>query len=224
MEQNNTFTRIRVVGFDLDQTLYPKSPLIDERIQEYLYEKIAEYRTVTRAEAIVLFKERYQGGAGMSGSETIADLGLANPSELIQEALEYADIASVLTPDRETNHLLSDVRKAYGNMDLITGSNLDQTKKKLAALQIPLELFSHIISADDSKKSTGNSYRAWLALYPHLVPSQFLYIGDRTRSDHEVPSALGIRTALVYIRQPDPALSAIQLPDISGLRTLLFPT
>lgn len=212
---------IRVVGFDLDQTLYPKSPRIDELIQSYLYQKIAGHLHVSLDEGERLFKERYRNGAGMSGRETLEDLGLPDASDLVQEALEHADLTSVLVPDPETNQLLSDIRNAYEGMDLITGSNLEQTTKKLVVLAISAEVFSHVITADDSKKSTGESYEKWLALYPHLKPHQFLYIGDRARSDHDVPSALGIRTCLVYVTSPDPASTALQLPDLRELRDTL---
>lgn len=222
MERPDWIAHIRVIGFDLDQTLYPKSPEIDEKIQKYLYEKISEQRDVPLAEAKRLFEERYRGGSGMTGSETLRDLGLANASELVQEALERADIAGSLHPDPDTNRLLADIRAAYDGLDLITGSNRVQTKKKLDALGLSLASFTHVLTADDATKSTGDSYRLWRAAYPHLTADRFLYIGDRVRSDHEIPSALGIRTALVYIREADPALRTLQVKDISSLRSLLL--
>lgn len=223
MEPHNSFTDIRVIGFDLDQTLYPKSSLIDEIIQRYLYQKIAAYKNVSLDEAERLFKERYREGAGLSGSQTLRNLGLPNASELVQEALEHADIASILSPNLETNKLLADIHAHYEGMDLITGSGMRETEKKLTALGLSPETFSNIITADQAKKSTGDSYRLWLSRYPHLQPQQFLYIGDRVRTDHEVPAELGIQTALVYVENPDASLSAAQFIDLSSLRSLLLP-
>lgn len=213
---------IRVIGFDLDQTLYPKSPLVDEKIQDYLYGKIAEQKKIPRKEAERLFKERYRDGAGLSGSETLRDLGIENASGLVQEALERADIASILTPDPETNRLLEDLRARYAHFDLITGSNKSETVKKLAALDINTRLFSHLITAEQAGKSDGSSYRLWLSFYPQFSPEQFLYIGDRLRSDHEIPSSLGIRTAVVYVQTPDPKISAPQYENFSALRSELL--
>mgnify|MGYP001618037129 CR=1 FL=1 len=222
MEPRN-FSAIKVVGFDLDQTLYPKSPLIDEMIQGYLYQKIAAHKNVPLDEAGRLFKERYRGGTGLSGSQTLRDLGLPNASELVQAALEHADIASILTPNEKTNLFLKDVRAQYEGMDLITGSSLHETEKKLNALGLGPNTFTTVITEDQAMKSTGDSYRLWLSRYPHFAPQQFLYIGDRVRSDHEIPSALGIRTVLVYVPQPDTAVSALQLPSIADLYPLLLP-
>ncbi|MEA2701768.1 MAG: hypothetical protein QOE22_477 [Candidatus Parcubacteria bacterium] len=221
METPDYLNDIRVVGFDLDQTLYPKSPVIDEMIQSYLYLKIAEHMGVSLAEAEKLFKGRYRGGAGMSGRETLEDLGLPNASDLVQEALEHADLTSVLVPDQETNLLLARAREAYEGMDLITGSNLEQTRKKLVALDIGMDAFSHVITQDDAWKLNGDAYRLWLSYYPHLEPHQFLYVGDRARSDHEVPASLGIRTCLVYVESPDVALPALQLVNLRDLRDML---
>lgn len=222
METPNWIAGIRVIGFDLDQTLYPKSPLIDEKIQGYLYQKIAEHRDVSLEEASRLFNERYLHGAGMSGGQTLRDLGLANGSELVQEALEHADIASVIMPDPKLNTFLIRLTEKYEGVDLITGSNKRQTDLKLAALAISPKIFSNIITADDSSKSDGESYHRWLALYSHLSPKQFLYIGDRRRTDHDVPAALGIHTALVYVQTPDPALPCIQHETPEKLLSLLL--
>lgn len=212
---------IRVVGFDLDQTLYPKSPEIDKKIQAYLYETIAAARGVSRNEAERLFTERYRGGSGLTGSQTLRDLSISGASEVIQEALERADIVSLLAPDAETNRFLAHVRTSYEGTDLITGSSLDQTNKKLRALGLFPGLFSHIITADDATKSDGGAYRAWLARYPTFAPHQFLYVGDRVKSDHEVPSALGIKTSLVYVEKVDTKLSALQVPTLRELLGVL---
>jgi FMN phosphatase YigB (HAD superfamily) len=218
--ESNYLADIRIIGFDLDQTLYPKSPLIDEKIQEYLYQKIAEHKNVSLGEAEKLFKERYRDGVGMSGRKTIEDLGLSDASSIVQEALERADIASTLEPDREINRLLADMRARYEGVDLITGSDGYQTKKKLQALGLN-EMFSHIITEDQGTKSNGEGYQLWLSLYPNLKPNQFLYVGDRVQIDHEVPSSLGIRTALVYVKEINLDLLCLQYASLKDLLAVL---
>lgn len=199
-----------VIGFDLDHTLYPKSKKIDEKIQSYLYGKIAENKKITLSKARSLFDERYKNGSGTSGGQTLRDIGIENGSEIIQEALENADISSMLTPDKNVNSLISQIVSKYKNVDLITGSNMHQTHIKLNALDIPLKTFSHIITADDGSKSNGDNFKKWLSLYPSYNPKHFLYIGDRARLDCDVPSALGIHTALVYVKEVDEKLPCTQ--------------
>lgn len=216
------FRDIKVVGFDLDQTLYPKSPAIDEKIQEYLYARIAEHLGVSHGEARQLFEERYQGGAGMTGTQSMRDLGIPDPGATVQEALERADIGSILEPDPELHQLIAEIREKYGNVDIITGCDAEDARKKLAAIGLDEKSFGTIITADRASKSTGESYELWLSLYPQYEPHNFLYIGDRIRSDHEIPSALGIETMLVYVKSPDASVPCVQCASLFDIRTYLL--
>lgn len=211
---------VRVIGFDLDQTLYPKSPAVDEAIQRYILEKIAAERKCTLAQASALFQDFYRGGSGLSGSQTLRALGVPNGKEIVQEALEQANIADTLSPDGGVIELLSALKTRYEGLDLITGSNAVNTEKKLRALAIPRALFAHCITADDASKSDGSSYHRWMSYY-HLRPEQFLYIGDRVMSDCEIPRRLGINSILVNVATPDTALHVLQLPALLGIRQYL---
>ena len=62
------------------------------------------------------------------------DLGIPRASEIVQEALERADIASFLTPDLQTLELLKKLRRKYEAIDLITGSNLSNAISKMDSL------------------------------------------------------------------------------------------
>ena len=211
---------IRVIGFDLDQTLYPKSPAVDEAIQRYILDKVAAERNCTLAQASALFQDLYRGGSGLSGSQTLRALGVPNGKEIVQEALERANIADTLSPDKDVTELLSDLKTRYAGLDLITGSNAMDTEKKLRALAIPKELFAHCITADDASKSDGSSYHQWMSFY-FLHPEQFLYIGDRVMSDYEIPRRLGINSILVNVAVPDTVLNVLQLPSLLGIRQYL---
>ena len=213
---------IRVIGFDLDQTLYPKSPEVDAAIQGYIYSKIAEHRGVSAKEAAGLFRERYREGRGLGGTATLVDLGIPNASDIIQEALEKADIADFLKPDGACVALLTDLRERYSNLDLITGSNRANTLKKLSRLEIPVALFSHLITADEASKSNGEAYTLWLSYYPDLSPHQFLYVGDRIKSDYEAPRRLGIEVILVYVKVAESEIACLQLTSPLELRRLLL--
>lgn len=213
------FENIEVIGFDLDQTLYPKSPAVDAAIQSYLFLKIAQRRGVSVGEAQKLFSDLYKEGRGLSGSQSMETLGFPNSRDIVQEALEHADIAATLDPSPETASFLAELAGRY-TLDLVTGSNTSETRKKLAAIGIDPNQFKHLITADTANKSTGEAYQVWLSLYPDLEPEQFLYIGDRAL-DHTVPSPLGIRTLLVNINKLDAELPCIQLSSLLEARALL---
>lgn len=214
---------IKVIGFDLDQTLFPKSPEIDEAIQGYMYEKIAEHKKVSVVEATEMFRSLYKEGSGLSGTQTLKYLGLPNASEVVQEALERADIARFLHANKEVSQLLEDLKNKFAAVDLITGSGTHVMNKKLEKLQIPLSTFDHVIDGALASKSDGDAYELWLSYYKDkFKPQEFLYIGDRVRSDYEVPSQFGIQCILVNIAEKKPEADCLQLEKLIDLRSILL--
>lgn len=214
-------SKIRVIGFDLDQTLYPKSSVIDEAIQVYIYRKISEHKGVSLAEAEKMFKDLYKNGSGVSGSTALKTLDIPNASDIVQEALERADIDQFLIPNKETLAFLIRLKETYVGIDILTGSNGANAEKKLRKLGMFNGIFGHILTDDDGEKRNGDLYKQWMALYPDLTPENFLYIGDRPRSDYEVPKSLGIDAILVYCKAHDPAITCPQLATFQELNSML---
>ncbi len=213
--------QIKVIGFDLDQTLYPKSPEIDDAIQIYLYEKTSRHQKISLASARQKFKQLYHD-EGLSGSKSLEKLDIPDAKYAVQEALEKANIAKFLEPDPATILLLKNIKQQYFNMDIITGSNDQNAHKKLQRMTIPSEIFSHIITGSHGPKSDGTTYRRWLAEYPQFTPDQFLYIGDRAASDYYIPLELGIHSMLVYVSKPDKKISCPQLTSLKDIATILL--
>ncbi len=213
---------IKVIGFDLDQTLYPKSPEIDSAIQVYLYHKIADHLHIPLNEAEKRFKDLYREGSGLSGSQALKALDIPDSTNSVQEALEQADIGRFLKPNEEIRRLLLDIKERYYAIDLITGSNMKITSEKLGHLGIDPKIFNHIITDDHFSKSNSDAYRMWLKKYPDLAATEFIYIGDRPKTDHYIPQELGINTILVNQKQADPKIGSPQLPTLLDVRQLLL--
>lgn len=210
------FKDVEVVGFDLDQTLYPKSPEIDQAIQYYLYQCISERHGVTIEEARALFEDLYQEGNGLSGGEAMRRLGFDDGAELVQQALECADLSDFLVPNTKDIALLERLRVSH-SLDIITGSNRSNTLIKLSKLAISESTFGHIITADDYSKSSGEAYEAWLDMYPNTRPDQFLYVGDRFKTDHIEPREFGIKTVIVNVGEVNTDYDCLQIPTLADL-------
>lgn len=214
---------IKVIGFDLDQTLYPKSSEIDNAIQQYLYKKISEHLNIDLKDAEDKFTKLYCGGNGLSGRKTLEYLKIPNADGLVQEALEKADISKFLSPDPEVISLLSDLKNRYKYLDIITGSNRSITLAKLEKLSINSDLFNHIITSEDaSKNSDAEAYCLWLKKYTGIKPEEFLYIGDRPSSDFDQPNTLGIKTILVNQKLVNEKINCIQLKSFKEIKSLLL--
>lgn len=203
--------KIKVVGFDLDQTLYPKSSKIDKAIQSYIYEKIAVHKNCSLENAEKLFKDLYKNGNGLSGRKTLKELGVPYAEDIIQEALENADIAQFLVPDKIILDLLRKLKERYEHLDLITGSNIKNASQKMDRLNIPKEMFSNIITGETASKSNGSAFKLWVSFYENISPDEFLYIGDRPSSDYFTPKKLGIHTILVNISKEKVDIKCPQL-------------
>lgn len=213
---------VRRIGFDLDQTLYPKSPEIDAVIQRYIHHVIATRKGISVVQAKSLFDDHYPA---VSGRKALLALGFSDAAEIVQEALERADITPFLKRDAKVLRLLTDLRQRFGPLALITGSPKGVVEKKLNALGIKGSLFSCIITGEVSK-SDGSAYRRWLESErdrdESLRFNHLLYIGDRASTDAEVPLSLGMRAILVRVPERDPRIAVPQLEDLDSLRGLLL--
>lgn len=221
-DTNSNFKgRIKVIGFDLDQTLYPKSPEIDRAIQKYIIERIAERRSVPLDAADALFQELYKGGAGLSGRKSLIALGFSatEADSIVQSAVERSDIESILSPSAGVTKLLRELRQRY-HLDIVTGSPRLNALRKLARLEIPADLFCHIITADEGSKSDSTAFDLWLASHPEFNASEFLYVGDRPATDYEIPKSMGMQCALVNV-QWDERYECPQFGTLLEIRNLV---
>ena len=214
-------SKIRVIEFDLDHTLYRGSKEMDQVIQEYIFKKIATHHTCSFEDARKMFDDLYKEGRGLSGRKTLIALDIPNAGEIIQEALENADVAQTIKNDPEVIRILHNLKQRYNNIDLITGSGKEQTLKKLTALGISEHFFSHYITDEVASKGDGSAFKHWVNLYS-LPAETFLYIGDRLEVDHIIPKAFGIETILVNVNKKIPEALCPQLADIKEIESLLL--
>jgi len=210
---------VKIIGFDLDGTLYPPSKEIDRVIQKHIANRAGAILGMTAEEAYGQFKRFYQNGA-VSGSTALEAMGIPRKHDLVQEALENADVAKVLNPAPTVASLLKRLSQKY-TLDLITGSSTAQAIKKLGALDLSI-FFSNIIGADSGSKSSGEAFTIWKGLYPNIQNEQFLYIGDRISTDYEPIKDAGMRSILVYVEEINPEVDALQLPDLFAIEEFLL--
>jgi len=193
---------IKVIGFDLDQTLFPRNEGINQAIRGYNYKKVAEANDIDLSEAKKLFDHAYDIEQ-LSGSQTLKKLNVANPADVMQQALEKADIVGILTPDPKTKELLDKLSEKY-TIDLITGSPHSIAMSKLKQIDIDVNLFENVLTGEKYAKSTGQAFEEWLTRHPELKPNNYIYIGDRVSTDSVMPAQYGIRSILVNCIKDDP--------------------
>ncbi len=185
---------VDLVGFDLDKTLYEPNPAIDEKIQDYACRKASEILnkdySFIRKEFDRLFLET------QSGKDSLTILGLKNGSDIMQEALEYSDISSILEEDKELNRMMKNLKKVYG-LFLITGSAKRIALKKLEALGIDSKIFHPTLYSESKYKRKDGSAFNYVSNLCNVPFEKMMFVGDREQADIIPAKKLGIKTAIV---------------------------
>lgn len=191
--------KIKHLGFDLDQTLYPKSSKIDNVIQDYIFDKVSKILNISFDNVKDKFNTYYPE---ISGRKALIKMGFCEneAQEIVQEALENADLKPFLIKDEKVISMLNELKKKY-TLTLITGSIRKCCLEKLEVLGIDKGIFDYIITGEVSK-SDGTAYLKWIERFGDK-PALFLYVGDRKSTDIDVPASLGIKGFLVKDRVLD---------------------
>ncbi|MFH0808640.1 MAG: HAD family hydrolase [archaeon] len=189
---------IKIVGFDLDGTLYENTPEIHQRVRKKIYEKLSALCQIPEDKARELFIAHYEKLS--SGTRSIKEITedykiqIGN-RDLVQESIEEADIIELIDDNPALRQMLERLSNKV-NIDLVTGSKKSLSLKKLVKLGISKHMFTYILTSEDGSKTTGEKYLKWIRMRK-LEPGQLLYVGDNKKQDVDMPRSLGIQTCIV---------------------------
>ncbi|MEK6854753.1 MAG: HAD family hydrolase [Nanoarchaeota archaeon] len=213
------FSSIKIIGFDLDNTLYPISEEIDYRIKAEIAKRILEKKPeLNSLEKAIEFSEKRYSELG-SRSQVLREIGLSNPEQIVDECLATADIIDLLKYDKEVASLIKDLSKMF-QIFLVTGSPKNLAIAKLKKIGIPAGLFKIKIYGDNpSLKKIDGSVFNYLLKKSKYAPEQHVYIGDNLLADILPTKALGIKTIAVgrKFKEADYCVDSIK-----EIRSLLF--
>jgi len=192
------FKNIKAVGFDLDNTLYPTSKKIDERISRIIAEKVLykkpELKTIEKAMDFYQ-KRRMEIG---SGKQVLMELGYDNAPELMDECISKADFTDLLRKNKTVIQILKEIKKKYSTF-LITGAPKGLAISRLEKLGIKSSLFNYLIFSDTSneiKKTDGSVFKYYLSISKYSS-NEHVYIGDNLMSDILPAKSTGMKAILV---------------------------
>ncbi|MFA5258908.1 MAG: HAD family hydrolase [Candidatus Pacearchaeota archaeon] len=194
---------IKVIGFDLDNTLYNSNEEMQKKIRGKIYEKLSIILNIHLKESEKLFEENYNGEFPWknSGRRTIEELGRmfkvpVDGREIVQESIEEAEIIDLIEENKMLEEMLKRLKQKY-RLDIITSGNHEFALKKLDKIGIEKKLFELILAEGKfGGKTTGEVYQYWIN-ERKISPNQILYVGDNLRADIEIPKLLGIKTCFV---------------------------
>ena len=107
---NKLFNKIISVGFDLDQTLYPKNYEIDNLVIKGIARKILERKPeLGNVNKVICFYEKEYKKVG-SRTQVLKNMGYVDAQEIIQFSLENPHILKLLKKDIKLVNLLEKIK------------------------------------------------------------------------------------------------------------------
>ncbi len=210
---------VRAVGFDLDQTLYPDSAEIQERVRTEIARRILEKRPIVGDidGARSFFEERYRDLG--SGSKVLAEVGYEQPVFIMDECLTRADILDFIQENPILVNALSQLRNKYEILFLITSSPEYLALSKLQRLGIDHDVFNYAVYSTTEgagRKSTGRPF-SYIQRLTRIPCANHLYIGDSLYSDIIPAKSFGMRTGAVWSTVPEADFSILTINDLERI-------
>lgn len=203
-----------VIGFDLDNTLYKPNKEINEKIKRYVCKLASEKLSEDYSEIRRLFNKNY--AKNHSGSKSLEILGINNPKELMQSALENID-TSFLKKDDRLKNLIEDIYEKY-ELFMVTSNKLDTAIRKLDALGIYSGVFNPLISCESKLNREDSSVFEYIKKEFKVDYGDILFIGDREQTDIIPANSIGVVTAIVNSKS---SIANFKLKEIYDLEFIL---
>lgn len=211
--------KIKLIGFDLDGTLYKPNEKINKKIRDYLCKRAGHILNKSYHEIKDKFNKLYK--KTQSGTDSLRLMEIKNSSSLTQEALENVDITPFLKKDLELLSTLYRLKEKY-KLFLITGSPKKITNKKLRALGINSKIFSIKIYDNSSKskykRKDGSAFIHISKLY-NIPLYNMMFIGDREKIDIIPAKKLNLKTVIINAKSK---IADFNLKKISELEKILL--
>lgn len=217
---NKMLRDIKAVGFDLDQTLYPKNPEIDELIRNEIASKILEKKPelkyIQNVREIYDLKHKIKG----SWVSILKEERFDNASEIFYECLSSVNkrVLELISRDEILVDIMNSLKKKYF-LFLITNSPRDLSIITLTKIGIDLSLFDCALFGSDPgflSKISGEPFKIFLSKSPYL-PKEHVYVGDSLKADILPAKYCGMKTIAVGENINEADFSIRNIHDITSL-------
>jgi len=187
---------IKVIIFDLDDTLYPERSFVEngfKTVAEYVQKK---FKVEKKKFFKVLIKDLEKEGRGHTFDTTLRKYNLYS-KELIDRLIKvYRFHKTNIKLYPGVKNLLNSLKRKY-KLALITDGLGYVQRNKIKILNLE-DFFDFIICTDDYNKGKPSSYSFKKVLeYFNISPKEAIYIGDDPYKDFLGPKKIGIKTARV---------------------------
>lgn len=215
-------SRINIVGFDLDGTLYKCTPEINDRVRNQIAKEILERKpdlgNIEKARKF--FEERY--AKLQSGTKVLAECmrqhESSTPTDLMDKCLAEADVVNLIPRDEKLCEILEEISQGHVTY-FLTSSPRDLALSKLSALGIDPLVFDFRFYSDTEEagqKNNGSAFRYAIAKVGG-PGKEHLYIGDRLKSDIRPANKMGMQSLAVWSHIPEATASIDHIHKLKGV-------
>lgn len=185
---------VKYLLWDVDGTFYKYDPLLQKVIRQKIYEFVANGLGIPLKEA----RERYEKIYEKIGSATATSIELGLRRNSILEAIDSVDKSEYIKKDSRLLNMLEKTLKGYTHL-IVTNDSRKGTFRTLEILDIPLNIFYRIITADDVINAKPNPEAFLKAIeITNSRPEECVSIGDRDKVDIIPAKRLGMKTIFVW--------------------------
>ncbi len=191
---------IKHIWFDVAGTLYRETPDFNVAHDQHRYKTYAALRGISDIEQA---KAEFEELNKIHGSNSAVFTSLGQASDYWMRAFEELDISNLLHPDPEVVETLTYLHSIVP-ISVFTNLKADKILSLFKQLEIPTELFTHVLSGDDVRKRKPALEGFKLMVETSGLPAnQNLYIGDRIDVDIKPAKTVGMQTGLIYDDSPE---------------------
>ena len=189
---------IKTIFFDTSDTLY-HNPEFEKAQKKQPILQLSEVKGITYEEAEILFKktkeELKDKMVHVPKVAVMMELGISRLE--MQEYLAKVDAKEYLTSDEELNNMLKRLKEKY-KLGIITNILHKFLDDILTALDVDKNLFSYIVSVDNTSKSKPDKEPFLKAIeLSGCQASECAYVGDSLTKDLIPVKSVGMKTVWV---------------------------
>jgi FMN phosphatase YigB (HAD superfamily) len=205
---------IKQVWFDFAGTLYRETPKFIAVHDALRYETYAQVTGINDMERA---KSEFQKAYEQHHSNAAVFVSLGKPKDFWPKTVAEMDFSAVLKPDMDVVNTIAELGKIVP-VSLMGGLNRQKAMAVLDLLEIPKELFTHILASDQfpEPKPALGAFRMLIET-SGLPAHDSLYIGDRINVDILPAKKVGLQTGLIYSQSDEADYCFDSFPGILSL-------
>lgn len=194
-------SKIKVVGWDLDGTLYPSTKELEETIEQAKYELVASDLKLDLEEAREKFDLIYKEVG--SNTRVLEELGMVGV-DFFTRLWDEIDLKHFIERNEETVSVINNINELGIRQFILSNANrIDQIEKKLGLVGIESRVFEYLGSTVEIGSHKPDPKPFLVCIEKMAVePDEILFCGDRVSTDIEGAISVGMRSCLVGSESP----------------------